>query len=130
MNTTFDIKEAAKHMLAGLRIKSCETGTIFFLDSDFYVVSDEDEDGYNMSYFITSNKDILFQLADKNLALHYKPKIIWEKIKGIRTLATENALNLHWYPSKEEYLDSVEELGIKVLKWEEEYLPTTWEECE
>ena len=130
MNTTFDAKEAVKYMLDGFRIKSFEIEDIYYLDCDSYVISNYDE--VDISYFISTNKNTLFQMADKNLAEWYRPKITWQENSPSNS-PSEWQEDKEFYPTKKAFLDSYDKTGIyvlKVLEWETKYFPAMYEECE
>lgn len=127
MNTTFDVREAIKYMFDGFSCKDTNN-IIFTITSTGYLLADDEYIDGQIQRFLEERANDTFQLCnDKNLVKWYRPKEVWYhdslSPKG-------NDFEKHWYPSTNAFYKKYDKTILKVVKWETEFFPTTYEECE
>jgi hypothetical protein len=141
MNTTFDAKEAVKYMLDGFTIVNVTDGSIYRFTKEFIIkkTSNFGTNEIQLLDFISGKNetktnytfDCLYRIR-KDLVQWYRPKFIWQENSPSNS-PSEWQEDKDFYPTKKAFLDSYDKTGIhdiKVLKWEIEYFPAMYEDCE
>lgn len=131
-NTTFNAKEAVIRMLDGAKVTRADNDIVF------YMVDFEIKSGISTSISIRDFlhkalcSEIQFYVTTQNLVKWYRPKFTWQE-NSPNNAPSEWQEDKDFYPTKKAFLDSYDKKGIheiKVLKWEIEYFPPMYEECE
>ena len=134
MNTTFDAREAAKLMIDKVQVYFLgDTSQYLDLNRKGEVwLSSEGVTEYYMTLaeFLIQCADAEFQTM-KPLVKWYRPLIVWEDGCSFpQSYVESDFFKSKYHKSKEKFLKDMYHRPIKVLKWEEIYLPETLAECE
>lgn len=138
MNTTFGAKEAVKLMLDGLQIENIADGSIYQFTDEFLIkkTSNFGQSLIKLLDFISGKYEqktnntfsCEYKLRDKKLREWYRPVRVFIRDSEF----IHEYLEAPFKKSKQAWFDDktfdVEKL--KILKWESEYFPETWNQCE